>query len=220
MCKILQILFIAVAGLSMVACVSTKNIPMTIDAANSVSNREVATAKREKPDFAAFTAGKAMFALVGAMAMISAGNEIVAKNNIEDPAAYIGEKLSLELSAKYGTKVSSKSVAVKDEDVREITKSNPDIDLLLDIRTINWSFAYFPATWNKYRVIYSARLRLVDIKAGKIIAEGFCSRVPDQTPNSPSYDDLLDNNAERLKKELNEAADFCVGEFKAKVLQL
>jgi hypothetical protein len=51
------------------------------------------------------------------------------------------------------------------------------------------------------------------------VAEGFCSRVPDQTPNSPTYEELLANNAERLKRELKEAADFCIGDFKTKVLQ-
>jgi hypothetical protein len=218
--KVHKMILIAVAGLTMVGCVSVNNIPLATDATAAIKNRNVVTAKREKPDFSAMTAGKATFAMLGAVASISSGNEIVAKNNIEDPADYISEKLNTTLSAKYGSRVSSKSVSVKEDDVQAISKNNPDIDLLLDIRTINWSFIYFPTTWNKYRVIYSARLRLIDVKGKRVMAEGFCARVPDETPTSPTYDELLANNAERLKKELRNAADFCVAEFKSKVLQL
>ena len=212
-------LLAVVVGLTMVGCVSVNHIPMTPEIANGIKYKEVVTGKREKPDFAAITAGKAMFAMIGAVAMISAGNEIVVNNNVEDPAIYIVEKLSADLSAKYGTKVSTKSVTITDDDVQAASKNNPGVDVILDIRTINWSFAYFPTTWDKYRVMYSARLRLIDVKDEKVIAEGFCSRVPDQTPSSPTYEELLANNAERLKRELKEAADFCIGDFKTKVLQ-
>lgn len=213
-------LFIVLAGLTMVGCVSVNHIPMTPDAITSINNKEVVTGKREKPNFAAMTAGKAMFAMVGAAAMISAGNEIVAKNNVQDPATYISEKLSTALSMKYGTKVSAKTVSITDDDVQALSRKNPEIDLILDIRTVNWSFVYFPTTWDKYRVIYSARLRLIDVKGGKVTAEGFCSRIPDQTPSSPTYEELLANDAKRLKRELREAADFCINDFKTKVLQL
>lgn len=214
-------LLITITCLSMVGCASVEShIPMTPEVANTVKGREVATAKREKPNFFAFTSGKGAFGPLGVLAAFPAGNEIVVKNNVEDPAVYIGEKLSTELSTKYGTKVSSKSVTVTNDDVQAISKNNAGVDLLLDVSTIGWGFAYFANFTGKYRVTYGARLRLIDTKSGKILAEDRCSRGnQDQTPTSPSYDELLANNAERLKKELREAADFCVGEFKSKVLQ-
>jgi hypothetical protein len=48
----------------------------------------------DRPDFAAMTAGKAMFGMVGAFAMISAGNKVIRENNVEDPAHYIGSELA------------------------------------------------------------------------------------------------------------------------------
>lgn len=212
-------LLIAIAGLAMVGCASVSHIPMTPETANTIKNREVATVKRDKPNFAAATVGQSTFGIFGIAAATSAGNEIVTKNNIEDPAIYIGERLSEELAKKYDTKVSSKSIEIGDDNVKHISKSSPGSELVLDIMTINWNFVYFPTSFNKYRVIYRARLRLIDTKSEKVLAEGICSRVPDQTPDSPTYDELLANNAERLKKELKDAADFCVGEFKSKVLQ-
>ncbi len=229
MLKIHKMLLALVVGLTITGCpasfgfVRVNHIPMTPKTASEIKNKEVVTTKREKPSFYAATAGKVAFAIlgVGLVAIFRAGNEIVAKNNIDDPAIYIGEKLSADLSAQYGTIVSPKSVTLTDDDVQTISKSNSDMDLILDIRTIKWGFSYFPTTWNRYRAVYYSRLRLIDAKGGKVLAEGSCSRndYTDVTPGAPSYDELLANNAERLKRELQEAADFCVGDFKTKVLQ-
>ena len=71
-----------------------------------------------------------------------------------------------------------------------------------------------------YLYEYSARMRLVDTKSGQVLAEGACSRVPEETKASPTYDEMLANNAERLKQELRSAAEFCVNEFRTKTLAL
>ena len=116
------------------------------------------------------TAGKAMFALVGAAAMIAAGNEIVEENNIEDPASYIQSELAKELSKSYGFKINeTDEKSVKTSKGSEIAKAFPESDLVLDVETINWSFAYFPTDWDNYRVIYSAKLRLIDTKSKSIV---------------------------------------------------
>lgn len=210
---------VALIAASLVGCVSVNQIPLSPDTATTLKNREVVMGKRAKPDFGAMTAGKAAFALVGAFAMISAGNQIVSHNNIQDPALYIEQKLSADMSSRYGTKVSPASVLLTSDDVQSIAKNDAGADLVLDVRTINWSFAYFPTTWNKYRVIYSSRLRLIDARNGKVVAEGGCARVPEETPDAPTYDELLANDAARLKSELKKAADFCVGEFETKVFK-
>jgi hypothetical protein len=214
-------LLIVITGLSMVGCAGVRHVSMTPEVANTLKDREVATVKRDKPSFMATTPGKAGIGgpPLGTVLMVRSGNEIVSKNNIEDPAVYIGEKLRTELSTRYGTKVSSKSVTLTNDSVQTTSRSDAGVDLLLDVSTVTWSFAYFPLTWSKYRVIYAALLRLTDTKDGKILVDGTCSRVPDKTPTSPTYDELLANGAERLKKELREAADFCVGEFISKVLR-
>ncbi len=220
--KIHKMLLVMVAVLTITSCVSVNHIPMTPATASGIKNKEVVAAKSEKPHFVPQTAGKVALIFLGGagyLAMISDGKEIVAENNVDDPAIYIGEKLIADLSAKYGTKLSAKSVTITGDDVQAISKTNSDIDLILEIRTIFWGFRYFPTTWNKYRVVYSSRLRLIDVKGGKVLAEDSCSRDPDETPTAPTYDELLANNAERLKSELKEAADFCVADLKIKVLQ-
>lgn len=203
-------------------CVSTKNIPLNQNNISKMDPSSILVTKRAKPDFTAMTAGKAGFGLLGAAAMVSSGNKIVKNNSIEDPAAYIGANLSAELTSKYGLKVNELNTLIKSRKAKEISKRylKSNSDWILDIETINWSFGYFPSDWNNYRVIYTAKLRLIDSRDNSIVAEGFCSRVPKKDSSAPSHDELLDQNAARIKSELLAAADHCIKEFKTKVLKI
>jgi hypothetical protein len=193
---------------------------MDASSADAIKGKEVVLAERPRPDFAAMTPTKAAFGAIGGAAMISEGNDIVKKNEIQDPAVFIGETLAAALGARYSIRRSPKGVPVVTDDAADLAKSGAGSDLALDVRTINWTMAYYPTSWGRYRVLYSARLRLLDTKTGKVLAEGGCARAPEETPASPSYDELLANNAERLKQELKAAAEFCVNEFRTKTLAL
>lgn len=205
----------AIAG-----CVSVEQIPMSAQSAEVLKDKELALTEREKPDFSAMTPARGAFGMIGAAVTISEGNKLVKEHGVEDPAPYIARTLASGLQGRYNTRVSPKGAPVASDEVTDLVKNAPGSDLVLDVRTINWSFVYFPTSWGRYRVIYSARLRLVDAKGGRVLAEGGCHRAPEQTPDAPSYDELVANSAERLKRELKAAADFCIGEFKSKTLAL
>lgn len=213
------ILLAATAGLLLGGCVSTQNVKADMAALRTAAPATVVVSSRAKPDFAAMTAGKASFGLIGAMAMISAGNAIVEENGVEDPAAYIGTALANDLSARLGaTTVDNGGTLATGTKPGELAKLYPGADLVLDVQTVNWSFAYFPTDWNSYRVIYSAKLRLIDTRTGSLKAEGFCARVPEQAADAPSRDQLLADQAAALKRELRAAAEHCIGEFRTNVL--
>lgn len=210
----------AAAGAMLLSgCVSTKNIKADAAALRTGAAATVTVSQREKPSFSAMTAGKAGFGLIGAAAMIAAGNDIIRKNEVDDPANYIAAELAAQMAASLGAQVvPNAGVTTKASNARELAKAYPAADLLLDVQTINWSFVYFPTDWNNYRVVYSAKLRLVDTRSGAMKAEGFCARVPEKTADAPSRDQLLDDNAAGLKRELRIAADHCIGELRDKVL--
>jgi hypothetical protein len=189
-------------------CVSTRNVPVDHQALTALRGKNAAVSLREKPDFDAVTSGKSMLGAVGGAMMLSAGNKIAHDHALEDPAVYIGHKLLADISAQ------NSLTALELTDPAMLA----NVDLLIDVETIYWGLAHFPRDWAHYRVIYSAKLRLVDTKREKFIAAGFCERVPEEKPDAPTYDELLQNDADRLKKELTAAADFCIGEFRAKVL--
>jgi hypothetical protein len=200
-------------------CVSTKINPVDHKAFAAFRGGTVVTTQREKPSFAANTAGKAMFGLIGAAAAISAGNDIVRENDLPDPAVSIRQALLADLVTEDVLTPVASTTKTDAMDAEKLAKQYPGGDLLLDVQTVNWSFIYFPTNWSHYRVIYSAKVRLIDTKHSKVVADGFCARVPEETPSSPTRDELLENKAARLKQELATAADYCVKEFRTKVFQ-
>ena len=219
--KIKFLAILILGSLFFVGCVSTKNVPVDDSKIDDFRNHTVTVPTRALPDFAASTAGKASFGLIGAAAMISEGNKIIKENDVEDPANYISKQLISALSNKYQlVHIDANTSELESEDVKNISRAFKDADYVLDVRTVNWSFIYFPTDWNNYRVIYSSKLRLIDTKKRMTIAEGFCSRVPEEDDNAPSYDELLGNNAERLKNELRVSADHCIDHFKKNVFMM
>lgn len=218
-CKMVAISMLAVSSL-LTGCVSTKNVKVDVEALRADQPATVTVSARKKPDFAAVTAGKAAIGgLIGALAMINAGNDIVEENGVEDPANYIGAELAKSLAESLGVQPVENGGKLADSGKPgDLAKLYGNAHLLLDVQTVNWSFGYFPTDWNNYRVIYSAKLRLVDTRTGKLRAEGFCARVPEKSDGAPSRDQLLADGAALLKSELKVAADYCIGQFKANVL--
>lgn len=210
--------YLILVSLSIVAlsgCVSTKNIPAEKVSLESMRDQKLSNTLRDKPSFSAMTAGKAAFGMLGAAAMINAGNKIIQENDVDDPANYIAESLLADLKVSFDAdSYFNNSIKIKNEKPAQVAAVYKEFSYVLDVRTINWSFGYFPADWNNYRVMYSAKLRLIETSKGRVLSEGFCSRVPDKTEDSPSKEELLGNNAERLKNELKIAADHCIEEFK------
>ena len=207
------------AALLLAGCVSTKNVKADISALQANQYRTMTLSAREKPSFSAMTAGKAQFGLIGAAAMISAGNRIVRENDVADPAVYIGEQLAAVVASNLGVQLAGNSGQLASSTKpRELAAQYAGSDLLLDVQTVNWSFAYFPTDWNNYRVIYSAKVRLIDTRTSKLLAEGFCASLPERSEDSPSRNQLLDNGAEGLKRKLRAAADKCVPQLAWNVL--
>ncbi len=214
-------LTIAAIALFATGCVSTKTVSIDQSASAKFTNKKLSITERHTPDFSAFTAGKALFGAIGAAATISAGNSIVRENNVQDPANYIAATLLNDLSARYEMiKIENSAKKLASEKHTEILRQHNGSDYVLDVRTINWSFTYFPSDWNNYRVIYSAKLRLLEAASNSVIAEGFCSRVPEKDENAPSKDELLADDAFVLKAELRLGANQCINEFREKVFSL
>ena len=218
MSRIISFVFIS---LIMSGCVSTQNVAIDQDSSGKFQNKSISTTSRDLPDFAAMTAGKAMFGVIGATAMISAGNEIVRNNQIEDPANYIAINLITSFAEQFKSVIAANNTGnLTSENPAKISELYPNLNYLIDVRTINWSFVYYPTKWGKYRIIYSAKLRLINTKTGRVTAEGFCSRVPEDASNAPTRDAMLADKAALLKSELRIAANLCINEFKSNVLRL
>jgi hypothetical protein len=107
---------------------------------------------------------------------------------------------------------------IADDDVSKLAAFYKTTSFALDIRTINWGFLYYPLYWTRYRLTYAARMRLIDTNSAAVLAEGGCYSLRDKIDTAPTYEELLENGASRLKAEIEDAVIDCAQEFSTKHL--
>ncbi|SAK83504.1 hypothetical protein AWB75_05408 [Caballeronia catudaia] len=204
-----------------VGCVHVDQKSLPKDSVATLSGKRIDFTEYEKSSFSAMTAGKVMFGLLGVPAMIAAGNQIVKENNIEDPSIRISQELTNRLVTQHGMqKAQHRSELAESDDLASLLRNRADIDFLLDVKTINWSFTYFPSNWTHYRVLYTARMRLIDTAQQQVVAETLCHTRPVDETNPPTRDELLSDNAKMLRTFLEKAADDCTSVLSKDFLQL
>ena len=215
---------VAIAAIVLITgCVTVNHKPMTKETSAQLQSKKVVATTYAKPDFAAMTPGKAAFGLIGAAAMIAEGNAIVASNSIPDPAVSISEQLLRIAKDKRAISVEPPSKAgliAASDDVPALLSTYTGTDYILDVKTINWQFTYYPTNWLGYRVVYSARVRVIETAGKTVAAETLCTAIEGDDTKPPSYDDLLANQAALLKSYLDKAATRCTEKVATELLQL
>jgi len=226
--------FIIFVVITVSACASQQH-PLTTTSADSMKERRLAvTARPPTPFFVTEPEESAATALAVALVGVAgraagksdAGDRIFRENGIADPAPHLAQQLRDDLQRRYGLKLDREAIYVTDEDPKQITAAHPAADLVLDVWINNLSLEPFSQGSKKYGLKYSAYLRLIDArvvhpidgKKGLVIARGTCSRILEETPSTPTYDDFLANGAQRLIREIDVATQFCVDEFRSTVL--
>jgi hypothetical protein len=206
------------ASLLLGGCVSTRNAPLSADHTQALQGKTIALSNRPRADFVAMTAGKAAFALVGAVAMIEAGNAIVKDNNIDDPTVLLAQNLVSAAEVRYGVMAATPpSVAIDTTDLARMAHAAGNADLLLDVQSLGSQFRYFPTDWSHYAVDSAFKVRLLDVRSASLIAEGFCRQTTQKDPSPPTKDELLADNAARLKSILATQRDACLQQLKKDV---
>ncbi len=198
-------------ALALVGCGTIQ--PQAIDTKHleSLKNQTVVVTTRDKPDSVMTTPGSATFGLIGAFAAIAAGNKLAAENNLQDPADALSAGLVRVLETHQGTRLVAPGVPASTNDVQQLAAAaKGKAKFMLDVQSMGWHAIYFPTAWGRYRVIYSARARLINVDTQSVIAEGACRRAPDQSDRSPTYDQLWASQAAMMKSELGMAARECL----------
>ena len=90
-----------------------------------------------------------------------------------------------------------------DDDIDYLVDHYSGTDYILDIKTFQWMFNYYPTNWSHYKVTNSARLRLIDTAAKNVVAESMCQSVQGDDDNPPTKDNLFNDNARLLKEYLH-----------------
>ena len=148
------------------------------------------------------SAAVAGFGLAGGVAAAASGAKPggVAPFDFPDPSLALAAKLTERLSQRYGTTTLSAVVTPPATGVA---------DYSLHVTTRNVNMAYYMTSPSHYRVLFLTVVTLIDNKTQKPLSTGVCVNQPDQTPASPTYDEMLANDGERAKRELAAGVDFC-----------
>lgn len=215
-------IFGAAASVALVSgCVSVQNKPLAATTSKDLVHKSIAYTEYARPDFVAGTAGKATFAMFGAAAMIHTGNTIVAENDVHDPALAISSRLAGKLAQQNDMVVQHAPIRASSDKLDALLASQVQPDYLLDVKTLNWQFFYYPTNWSHYHVLYAARLRLIDTRAKSVIAETMCkAEQPVNEKDAPTHEELLADHAAKLKELLGKVADSCTDVLAKQFLHL
>jgi len=200
MLKQFSVILLLVIPLAAMAKDKNKITPLAESAVAALNGKSVIITRHDKASFTAFTAGKAAFALLGAGAMIAAGNQIVKENEIADPADVLERELAAAVIKQYGLQLKAgSSPVIKASKPKDIAATQSDVDYILDLQSTGWMFAYIPTDWDSYWIGYSARAQLINKVSGKALAVGTCYSDTQKHPFPPSKDSMLANKAQLLK---------------------
>jgi hypothetical protein len=198
-------------------------IPTAID--NSVSSamldQNIVLVLHPTPDFIAARPGKAVLGIAGAFWMRATGNNLIARHHIPDPAFGIGQALANELATTRGARLVRSPVTLETLDATAIAASvKGGGSYALAVQTQWWNFSYFGTDWDHYRLKYMIRARLLETATGKILADSDCEYAPDSKAQEPTYQELVNDGAAGLKRELDRARAQCLATLRGKLLNL
>ncbi|GAA4494015.1 hypothetical protein [Pseudaeromonas paramecii] len=213
--KFVKVVLLIVFALSATGCATVNHDALTQDEALALKDKKVGlTHYQDRPDFIAQTAVNVQFGLLGLASAISSGNAMIKNNQVADPAIAIADKLAQGLAQEQQMQVVAEAQSVSSKVTDEALLGHfGQQDYVLDVKTLGWSSIYFPTDWDNYRVMYTARARLIEVQTGKIIADETCSHVPDyaDTNQAPSYKALEDGSG--LKTALAQSVEYCVNQI-------
>jgi hypothetical protein len=171
----------------------------------------IAIMERDTPAFAANRTASLLLGSAPPPAVAAAaGSALIRDNHVEDPAHRIRETLLGHLRQKLGlVPVAGPGKAEGDRgDPHQGDRAPAGADLLLDVQTTRWDYRFLPRNWLHYKVTYAAIVRIIDVRRSKVLMAFTCER---QSPleRAPTHDELLANQAARLKQELASSAERC-----------
>lgn len=85
--------------------------------------------------------------------------------------------------------------------------------LILDFKTLHWGLSYDPQLWTRYRVVYSARARLVRTDDASLTWQGVCDVSEREAASGTTMGELTATDAALLRDKLEDAARSCSEEL-------
>ena len=185
-------------------------VPLNRTALRASSPRNISAPRLRPSEFdgRAFQGSVALVPLVGVVGALAA--DVVARETgvsdprINDPAMMIRFELASALARRFSMEI--------------VSERSLNSDLELNIQTTRWGIV--PTRSGYYGAVYEATLKLTDWRTKTVLAEASCGGEPIDDPDNPTLDQLKRTGAGRLKQMIRAAAQFCLDDFRTRVLGL
>ncbi|HEX4859820.1 MAG TPA: hypothetical protein VFV07_01200 [Rhizomicrobium sp.] len=212
---------IAAAAICMVMLTASGRLPEIVQAPaamDAYQGQPLTIVVQKKATFVATTSGRAAFALLGALASMSAGDQLVKDNDIADPSVMIADGLASDLASRFKTAPPTTIHDFDSDAEADIAKAAGGKGLALYVETTGWGFGYYAFKWGRYHVGFSMHARLIDAATGAVIAQAPCKHAFNDEDHAPDYDAMMADQAAFIKKTFADGASACVAELEGKML--
>ena len=199
--------FLMIVGL--VACAAPGPKSVTEEDVKQLKGGSLQIVVHEPYSFALLSGSKGLMGGLGGLSMEAAGKKFIDANGVVDPAADIANSLASEIADLYDLTPHNSSI-----------DATPNATVELHVKTGFWAFGTTLTSGDKWNVIYSPTIKLVQAGSGKIYASYRCPKKRQEAPGDPTLEQLAENDAAQLKVVLQELADECKAEFKKLTLGL
>lgn len=178
--------------------------------ASDLQGQSIARTARKPFSFVDSAASKSTFATFDARAASGAAD-------VWDPADAIATALTSTLAAEYAMSVAADPVMVSDNDRWRIPVMANVSRFVLDVQTAEWGYTQLPGDEDRLRVVYRANAWLIDPVRKAVVAQGFCSYVPESESAADTHVRFMENDAALLRANLAAATAECVRTLKSQM---
>lgn len=180
----------------------------------------VYTTRPTPPAFVLMTPAQGGFAVVGALAAMSASKQMALDLQLTEPANEISAAFAAAYVSSKGGRVLERPLVIT-EPKTDLLKANAAADqaqYVIDVGPAGVNVTYLPLDWGRYSVLLTAGARVFDASTGKLVLKGGCQHQSDKGSQAPTKDQLLANQGAGLKAMIATASQACAAQLEQKLL--
>ncbi len=132
---------------------------------------------------------------------------------LADPARTVQDRVVASLGFEMGLKNLRPMAEVRPTDGLDELGKAFSRGFVLDFKTLRWGLSYDPQSPTRYRVVYSARARLIRVADASLAWQGVCEASEGQAVYGTTMGELMATDAALLRDKLDEAAGSCSEEL-------
>lgn len=198
-------------ALLLLAGASAAAAPLSAEHAAALAGRSIRPTARPAPYLSTLTPGNVLF---GALAGGSGGQRFISENGLEDPTPQLSRTLAQRLAASHGMQLQDPALAI-DGDASAAPAQ--DSHYLLDVKG-SWKYVYIGLDPRHYQAEYGAQAQLANTASKTVVADASCRLETDKKQRPPTYDEMVENKAARLKRAFAALAEACASRLEQELL--